>query len=119
MDVSGTKINFMRLIILSLSLIFCLNSCVDHFSYLNSDSLRGIILKSHNGVYRMQIKIAAHSKCKSTIKVFANKMELLFPIEDRIDTMASYDWYGEDAMIKVDYDSCMVGIPVIGIRFVD
>ena len=96
-----------------------LYGCQEPYYYLSESDFDGYVMESNNNVYKMNLKVNAKSKCPSKIEVNLNSYNYVFTFISKLDTMLSRDWYGDPMTVVVKHDSCVVGIPKIGIRLID
>ncbi len=105
----------MTFLIAVLSIISCQN-----YHYLSEEEMEGMRYESNNHVYKLNIKIQALAECNSELTINLNNTEKYsFPFNSSLDTILSRDWYNEPLYVKVDYDSCVMDTPKVGILLVE
>lgn len=102
-------------------LIFMLLSfiaCSDPYHYVDPRNHEFITLPAKNRfVFKALIKIKAEAKCPSKIILLINQRPMHVRVNNYIDTIVSFDWYGAQMTFSAEIDSCIVGDPVIGVDF--
>lgn len=111
-----SRVNAMRIYIILIFLIPFL-ACGDPYQYINPREHESITLPSRGGVFKAAVKIQAESKCPSNILLFINRERWPVSVVSSIDTVLTMDWYGEELTFRAQIDSCLVGDPVIGVKF--
>lgn len=109
----------MRIVAIIFLLLFSIIGCKDDYHYLEANELDGVTLESHNHVYKVAIKIQAQATCATKLNVWISKGLRIVPLDKSVDTILTQDWYGEPLEFRLEYDTCVVKYPIIGIKFFD